>query len=85
MKAQVRANPALAAETGDLLFAIVNLARHVGADPDVALRGTNAKFERRFARMRQLAVQRGLNFEQLGLEKLDLLWDEAKLGEAEAS
>ncbi len=38
----------LADETGDLLFVLVNLARHVGVDPDLALRGTNAKFERRF-------------------------------------
>ena len=46
-------------ETGDLLFALVNLARHVGADPETGLRGTNAKFERRLAHIeRALAAQR---------------------------
>jgi ATP diphosphatase len=71
----------LAGETGDLLFALVNLARHVGADPDMALRGTNAKFERRFAYIeRALAVQ-GRSLESASLAEMDALWNEAKGGE----
>src|SRR5204862_1026608 len=54
----------LAAETGDLLFAIVNLARHVGADPDLALRGTNAKFERRFAHIERALATQGRSLQQ---------------------
>jgi nucleoside triphosphate diphosphatase len=68
----------LAEETGDLMFALVNLARHVGADPDLALRGTNAKFERRFAYIeRELAAQRR-SLEEASLEEMDALWNEAK-------
>jgi nucleoside triphosphate diphosphatase len=71
----------LAAETGDLLFALVNLARHVGADPDSALRSTNAKFERRFGYIeRALAVQ-GRSLEGASLAEMDALWNEAKRDE----
>jgi nucleoside triphosphate diphosphatase len=68
----------LAEETGDLLFALVNLARHVGADPEAALRGTNAKFERRFAYIERTLASQGRSLESASLEEMDALWDEAK-------
>jgi ATP diphosphatase len=68
----------MAAETGDLLFALVNLARHVGADPDQALRGTNAKFERRFAYIERTLAAQGRTLEQASLTEMDALWNEAK-------
>ncbi|MEA2897432.1 MAG: nucleoside triphosphate diphosphatase [Bradyrhizobium sp.] len=68
----------LAEETGDLLFALVNLARHVGADPEMALRGTNAKFERRFAYIERALAARGRSLEGASLEEMDALWNEAK-------
>ena len=68
----------LAAETGDLLFALVNLARHVGADPEAALRGTNAKFERRFAYIERALEARGRTLEDASLAEMDALWNEAK-------
>jgi ATP diphosphatase len=71
----------LAAETGDLLFALVNLARHVGADPDSALRGTNAKFERRFAYIERALAAQGRSLESASLAEMDALWNEAKAGE----
>jgi len=68
----------LADETGDLLFALVNLARHVGADPESALRGTNAKFERRFAYIERALSAKGRSLEDATLEEMDALWNEAK-------
>jgi ATP diphosphatase len=68
----------LTGETGDLLFALVNLARHVGADPDQALRATNAKFERRFGYIEQTLAADGRTLESASLEEMDALWDEAK-------
>jgi ATP diphosphatase len=71
----------LADETGDLLFAVVNLARHAGADPDMALRGTNAKFERRFAFIERTLAANGRSLESATLDEMDELWNEAKAGE----
>jgi ATP diphosphatase len=68
----------LASETGDLLFALVNLARHVGADPDLALRGTNAKFERRFAYIERALAAEGRTLQGASLAEMDALWNEAK-------
>ncbi len=68
----------LAAETGDLMFALVNLARHVGADPEAALRGTNAKFERRFAYIERALAAKGRSLEGTSLAEMDGLWNEAK-------
>jgi len=71
----------LAAETGDLLFAVVNLARHVGADPDMALRGANAKFERRFAFIERALAAQGRSLPGATLDEMDELWNEAKRDE----
>lgn len=66
------------AELGDLLFAAVNLARHLGVDPEAALRGANAKFERRYREVERRAREAGRNPAELSLEVLDAYWDEAK-------
>jgi ATP diphosphatase len=68
----------LSEETGDLLFALVNLARHVGADPETALRSTNAKFERRFAYIERALAAQGRTLEAASLDEMDELWNEAK-------
>src|SRR4051812_4349240 len=68
----------LAEETGDLLFALVNLARHVGADPDMALRRTNAKFERRFAYIERALAAQGKSLDEASLQEMDALWNAAK-------
>jgi len=71
-----------AAEVGDLLFAVVNLARHFDADPEAVLRATNVKFERRFAAIEQALAVRGKTPEQATLTEMDALWDEAKAAES---
>jgi MazG family protein len=70
-----------AEELGDLLFATANWARHQGLDPEEALRQANAKFERRFRAMEELARQRGLVLQKLAAEAWDGLWNEVKTAE----
>jgi ATP diphosphatase len=65
-------------EIGDLLFALANLARHLDVDPENALKGTNAKFERRFAHIEARLSERGLEPKQASLDEMDELWNEAK-------
>ncbi|MBM3531354.1 MAG: nucleoside triphosphate pyrophosphohydrolase [Alphaproteobacteria bacterium] len=70
-----------AAEVGDLLFAAVNLARHLDADPETALRAANAKFERRFASIERALAERGKKPQDSTLAEMDALWDAAKAAE----
>ena len=70
-------------EIGDLLFTIANLARKVNVNPEEALQSTNRKFMRRFESMEGNVRQRGQDLDQLELEEMDQLWDQAKAAERE--
>ena len=74
--------PRVAEEIGDLLFAVVNLARKLAIDPRAALERANEKFRRRFERVERLAAERGVDVGRASLEKLDELWDEVKASDA---
>jgi uncharacterized protein YabN with tetrapyrrole methylase and pyrophosphatase domain len=76
---------ALEDELGDLLFAVVNLARKAGVQPAAAMDRANRKFVRRFTRMEALAGERGIAMDRAGLDQLDGLWDEVKRSEREAA
>lgn len=69
-----------AEELGDLLFAVVNVARHLGHDPEAALRGAAGKFRDRFRGVERLAAERGIDMVAADLSTLDALWDEIKRG-----
>ena len=66
-------------EVGDLLFTMVNLARHLGVDAETALRKANDKFERRFRAAERLARERGQSLRDLGPQELDALWNTVKV------
>lgn len=65
-------------EIGDLLFAMVNLARKLEIDPRAALEGANRRFKERFRKVETLARERGLEVGRASLEELDALWEEIK-------
>jgi nucleoside triphosphate diphosphatase len=65
-------------EFGDLMFVMANLARHMGVDPEAALRNANAKFTRRFARIEDLLAAEGKSPDQSDLAEMDNLWNRAK-------
>jgi ATP diphosphatase len=68
-------------EIGDLLFAVVNLARHLDADPEAVLRAANLKFERRFGAIERALAERGKTPKDSTLAEMDALWDIAKAQE----
>ena len=68
----------VADEIGDLLFAVANLARHAGVDPEAALHGANRKFERRFGHIERTLAARGSGLREAGLDAMEELWNEAK-------
>ena len=68
-------------ELGDLLFTIANIARKLNVNPEEALQATNRKFMRRFEAMERAVRSKGKNLDQLTLEEMDRLWDDAKSAE----
>ena len=72
----------IAEEIGDLLFAVVNLARHLEVDSETALRTANRKFERRFRRVEELLAAQGKEPAGSSLDEMEAAWLQAKLDEA---
>jgi ATP diphosphatase len=69
---------AITDELGDVLFCVVNVCRYLGVDPEGALRGANAKFERRFGYVEQRLREQGRAASEATLEEMDRLWEEGK-------
>lgn len=68
-------------EFGDVLFALVNLSRYIGVDPENALERTNKKFIRRFTYIEEQAALRGMELNDMSLQEMDELWEQAKAQE----
>lgn len=65
-------------EFGDLLFSLINYARHIGINPENALEKTNKKFIRRFTHLEKRAAENSLKLQDMSLEEMDVFWNEAK-------
>ena len=79
------ADSTVSEELGDLLFACVNLARHLGVEPEAALRAANAKFTARFHHVEAALAESGRDTATVDLAELDRLWEEAKQAERRSS
>lgn len=66
------------AEFGDLLFSLINYARHLGINPENALERTNKKFMQRFSHLEKRAAENGRNLKEMSLDEMDVYWNEAK-------
>jgi MazG family protein len=78
---EAAANERVAAELGDILFVMANLARHLGVEPETSLQRTNTTFMRRFRAMEERALASGRDFRTMDLAEQDALWDEVKEAE----
>lgn len=78
-------SPRLEHELGDILFAVVNVSRFAGVDAEQALRAAADRFADRFAKMRELAAERGKTLEGMKLAEMDALWERAKAARGSGS
>ena len=76
---EASSDEAKAAEMGDLLFALVNLARWFQIDAESALRGTNIRFRERFGHIEKAAKDQGLEINDMTLDEMESFWEEAKM------
>lgn len=69
---------AISKEIGDIFFSLANVSRHLGVNPEVALRQTNKRFIRRFKHIEQQLKERGKDLKEASLKEMDEIWEEAK-------
>lgn len=78
LKAAIMTNQGIVEEYGDLLFVLINIARHLSISPNEAINNTNCKFKKRFEHIENYCKQQNLNLSDLSLDKMEALWQDAK-------